>query len=192
MTSIRTAKLTYESWLALPETKQRYEIVDGVTLMAPAPTWYHQWTILRLAMLLEQFVNERQLGVVLLAPADLIIQQEPLRVRQPDIFFVNGERTGIRTAADLVDLRHPPEVAPDLVVEVLSPSNTRRDIQARLDDYRQVGALEFWLVSLDAKTVEVLRLSVSGITTAAVYSVDHTLQSEVLQGFQLPLKDVFG
>ena len=88
---------------------------------------------MRLAMLLEQFVNERQLGV----------------------------EAGAETVGEV--LSHPPEVAPDLVVEVLSPSNTRRDIQARLDDYRQVGALEFWLVSPDAKTVEVLRLSVSGI-----------------------------
>ena len=188
MTSIRTERLTYETWLAMPETRLRYEIVDGVMLMAPAPTWYHQWIILRLAMLLERFVNERQLGIVLTAPADLIIQREPLRVRQPDILFVNGERTGIRGAADLADLRQPPEVPPDLVVEVLSTSNTRQDTQSKLDDYRQVGALECWLASTDAKTIEVLRLSSEGVASVAVYGIEDTLQSEVPRGSSIALE----
>jgi Uma2 family endonuclease len=192
MSTVRTTKLTYEAFMTLPEIKQRLEIVDGVMLMAPAPTWYHQWIILRLAILLEQFVTDMKLGVVLLAPADLIIQREPLRVRQPDIFFVNAERTGIRTAADLVDLNHPPEVSPDLVVEVLSPSNSRQEIQEKIEDYRRIGVLECWLVHPETQTIEILKLSDSDITTAAMYGVDDTLHSEVLQGFQLSLADVFG
>ena len=192
VSTVRTTKLTYEGFMALPETKQRLEIVDGVMLMAPAPTWYHQWIILRLATLLEQFVTDMELGVVLLAPADLIIRREPLRVRQPDIFFLNAERTGIRSAADLAGLSNPPEVSPDLVVEVLSPSNSRQEIQEKIQDYRLIGVLECWLVHPEAQTIEILKLSDSGIATTAMYGVDNTLHSEVLQGFMLSLADVFG
>ena len=192
MSTVRITKLTYEAFMALPETKERCEVVDGVMLMAPAPTWYHQWIIFRLAILLEQFVTDMKLGVVLLAPADLVIRREPLRVRQPDIFFLNAERTGIGSAADLVDLNHPPEVSPDLVVEVLSPSNSRQEIQVKIEDYRSIGVLECWLVRPETQTIEIFKLSDNGITTTAMYSVDDTLHSEVLQGFQLSLADVFG
>ena len=191
MSSIGAKRLTFEAWLALPETKQRYEIVDGVMLMPPAPTADHQWILAEIFLRLRRFVDDNGLGVVLPAPVDLLIQRQPLRTRQPDILYLSGERTGISGRAGLRGLQFL-EMAPDLVVEILSPSNTRREIGNKLEDYRRVGALECWLVSPEAETIEVLRLSTEEAVTEAIFGVDGTLNSEVLSDFSLPIRELFG
>jgi Uma2 family endonuclease len=191
MTSIGAERLTYETWLAMPETKQRYEIVDGVMIMAAAPSADHQWLSSRMYRKLSDFVEPRGLGVVLFAPLDLLIQREPLRTRQPDVLYLSAERTGIRGRRELREFQVL-DVAPDIVVEVLSPSNTRRDIQEKLEDYRRLGVLECWLVSPEAETVEVVGLSPEGVVTVNVFGVNDTLTSARVEGFELPLKDVFG
>jgi Uma2 family endonuclease len=142
--STETKRLTFEAYLASPEMRKRYDIVDGVLLMSPGPTPVHQWVMFEISVPLRQFVNERGLGVVMVAPLDLVIRREPLRTRQPDILYLSAQRSSIRGVADLRGLQVL-EVAPDLVVEVLSPSNTRRDIESKLEDYREVGVLECWL-----------------------------------------------
>lgn len=191
MSSIGAKRLTFEKWLALPETKQRYEIVDGVMLMAPAPTPTHQWVMQKILMKLTSFVEEQDLGVVLSAPVDLMIQRAPLWTRQPDVLYLNAERTGIRGPAELRGLQFL-ETTPDLVVEVLSPSNSRRDIEERLADYRRIGVLECWLASPEAETIEVLHLSPGETSTEAIFGIDDTLSSEVLSDFTLTTRDIFG
>lgn len=181
--------LTYEAYLALPEMKQRYDIVDGVLIMAPAPTPTHQWIMQEIFVLLRSFVNERNIGVVLMAPVDLLIQREPLRTRQPDVLYLSAQRSGIKGPSQLRGMQML-EISPDLVVEVLSPSNTRRDIEDKLEDYRKAGVPECWLVSPEAETVEVLGLSTEGITPVTIYGVDETLRSEVLSDFALRLRDI--
>ena len=188
--STKTEKLTFEAWLALPETRQRYEIVDGVLIMPPAPTPNHQWVAQEIFVLLRSFVRERSLGVVLMAPVDLMVQREPLRTRQPDILFLSAERTGISGRAGLRGLQFL-EVPPDLVVEVLSPSNTRRDVAGKLEDYRRIGVLECWLVSPEAETIEMVGLSPEGATSMGIYGIDGSLQSHVLADFTLQLREVF-
>ena len=189
--STETKKLTFEAYLALPEMRKRYDIVDGVLIMSPGPTPVHQWVMFEISVPLRQFVNERGLGVVMAAPLDLVIRREPLRTRQPDILYLSAERSGIRGVADLRGLQVL-EAPPDLVVEVLSPSNTRRDIESKLEDYREVGVLECWLVSPEAETIEVLRLSADGIETVGIFGIDGTVRSEVISDFSLRLRDVFG
>ncbi len=191
MSSIGAKQLTFEKWLTLPETKQRYEIVDGVMLMATAPTPTHQWIMQRILMRLTNFVEARELGMVLAAPVDLMIRRSPLRTRQPDVLYLNAERTGIRGTAELRGLQFL-ETTPDLVVEVLSPSNSRRDIDERLADYKRIGVLERWLVSPEAETIEVLHLSPGDTSTEAIFGIDDTLSSEVLSDFVLPTRDIFG
>jgi Uma2 family endonuclease len=188
--STKAKGLTYEAWLALPETKQRYEIVDGVLLMSPAPTPDHQWIAQEIFVPLRSFVNDRDLGVVLMAPVDLLIRREPLRTRQPDILYLSAARTGIRGPAELRGLQFL-EIPPNLVVEVLSPSNTRREIESKLEDYRRIGALECWLVSPEAETIEVLRFSTEGATTVGIFGADGTLRSEVLSDFTLSIREIF-
>ncbi len=188
--STKTNKLTYEAYLALPETKQRYDIVDGVMVMAPAPMTIHQWIAQEIFVSLRAFVKERNLGIVLIAPADLLIQRAPLRVRQPDVLYLSAERTGIHGPAQLRGMALL-EVPPDLVVEVLSPSNTRRDIEDKLQDYQRAGVRECWLVSPEAETVEMLRLSIDAVAVVRIIGVDGTLESEAIGEFTLRLRDIF-
>ena len=184
-------RLTFSDYLALPETKQRCEIVDGRLLMAPAPTPYHQVVVLNIAVLLKSYIQPMDLGIVLAAPVDMLVQREPLRTRQPDVLFLSADRTGFRDNFQLRGLQLL-EVAPDLVVEVLSPSNTRRDIAEKLGDYRQIGVLECWLVSPEAETVEVLELSGGSATSRGVFGVDDEVQSQVLSGLALRPRQIFG
>jgi Uma2 family endonuclease len=83
------------------------------------------------------------------------------------------------------------EIPPDLVVEVLSPSDTRRLVDSKLKDYRKIGVRECWLVSSEARTVEVLRLSAKKVETVRIYGAGDTLQSETLAGFTLSVQDIF-
>ncbi len=188
--STQAKKLTFEAWQALPETKQRYEIVDGVLLMPPAPTPDHQWIMMELAVRLIGYVSERGIGVVLIAPVDLLIQREPLRTRQPDILYLSAARTGVRGRDELRGLQFL-EFPPDLVVEVLSPSNTRQDIESRLNDYCGIGVMECWLVSPEAETIEVRQLSADGDSTLDIFGIEGTLSSQVLPEFNLSLMEIF-
>ena len=191
MTTADTKRLTFEEWQALPETKQKCEVVDGVLVMPPSPTDEHQWLGFEFATRLSTFVRERQLGIVLVAPRDVLIQRSPLRVRQPDVLFLSAERTGVRNASDL-SRRMRVDDPPDLVIEVLSPSNTPRDIEGRLADYRSIGGPECWLASFSTRTIRVLRLAAHGYVETASYSMGDVLRSEVLPGFELAVNDVFG
>ena len=77
------------------------------------------------------------------------------------------------------------------MAEVLSPSNTRRDIEDKLEDYRQIGVRECWLVSPEAETIEVLRLSAAEAATEAIFGANDTLSSEVMGDFAMNVGEIF-
>ena len=85
-------RFTYRDYCLLPEDK-RYELMDGELYMAPAPGSKHQQDLLNLAVLLTQFVREHGLGVIFIAPLDVILSDED--VVQPDLLFVAQERRSI-------------------------------------------------------------------------------------------------
>ena len=192
MTTARTKRLTFQEWQALPETKQRCEVVDGVLTMPPGPLLgEHQWVSNEILVVLSPFLRATGLGIVLPAPSDVLIRREPLRVRQPDILVLNAELTGITRPSDLVGRRFL-ESPPLLVVEVISPSNTRRDVEEKLVDYRSIGIPECWLADFRNRSFDVVDLSAETAITVATYGMDDTLRSEVLPGFELPIADIFG
>ena len=186
----KSKRLTFEEWLHLPETKERYEIVDGVMHMAPSPAVDHQWIQYEVASRLGHFVRSGALGVVLNAPLDVMIQREPLRVRQPDVLFLNSQRTGIKVRSDIIGMPFI-EVSPDIVIEILSPSNTRRDMESRLEDYQQIGVYQRWLFSPQAETAEIIDLTGNAPRSLALFGVNDTLRSDWLPGFELSLAEVF-
>ena len=190
MTTTRTKRLTFDEWQALPVTKQKCEVVDGVPVMPPGPMGEHYWVSSFFLSELSSFVRGHELGIVLPSPADVLIRREPLRVRQPDVLVVNAELTGISRPSDLVG-RPFLERPPLLVVEVLSPSNTPHDITERLADYQSIGVPECWLASFPARTVEVLRLTGEEAVSVATYGVGDTLRSDVLPGFELAIDDIY-
>ena len=182
--STQTQKLTYEEYLKTPEIKARYDIVDGVMIMAPSPTLRHQTILRQLFLLLNRFVAEHQLGEVWFAPLDILVQRAPLRTTQPDLLFVSNERSEI--LGDII------EGAPDLVVEILSPNNSRADIQAKLGDYAGLGVRECWLVSPEARSVEVLGLSEGNLARVAMYGSGDLVSSSVLPELPVAVNELFG
>lgn len=181
--TLQTRRLTFEDYLNGPELKERYDIVDGEMIMAPAPTVDHQRILRRLVRSLDSFVTEHRLGEVLFAPVDVLIRREPLRTRQPDLLFVSKERSGI--------LHQIVEGAPDLVAEILSPGNTRGEVEEKLKDYARLGVRECWLISPEGRTVEVLTLAKEAWRRAALYGIGDNIQSGVLEGLELGVSQLF-
>jgi Uma2 family endonuclease len=87
--------LTYAEYLALPEMKARYSIVDGELVRDASPTPDHQTVLLELAVILVRFVREHRLGKVFTAPLDIVIRRDPLHTRQPDLMFISNARRHI-------------------------------------------------------------------------------------------------
>ena len=183
-------KISYEEYLRMPEINLRYEIIDGEMIMSPAPTSEHQWFLSNLFFEIRQFVKRKKLGVALFAPIDVLIRKNPLRTRQPDLLFLSTERTGVKGREELKDMPVI-EISPDLVVEILSPSDRSTVLQGKLQDYARIGAQECWLISPEAETVEVLRFTPAGIMRVNLYGAGDTLRSDLLPGFKMKVDDIF-
>ena len=174
-------KFTYEDYLNTPDDK-RYELLDGELVMPPAPGELHQSVSGMLGWKLVQFAVENRLGRVYHAPFDVVLSD--MDVVQPDLIFVSNERADIITPANI-------QGAPDLVVEILSPSTAARDKTFKRSLYARHGITEYWMVDLTTKTITILRLGEHGFEVINTYGEGETLTSPTLQGFTLKLYDIF-
>jgi Uma2 family endonuclease len=180
---VDTKKMSYEDFLKLPETKKRYEIIDGQLVFTMPPSPQHQVVSRNLFRLLDHFVVGHALGEVLYAPLDVVIHQDPMRTRQPDLLFVSHQRRSIIG-------KHAIEGGPDLVVEILSASVTRLDVEDRLEEYGSIQVQECWLVSPEAWTVEVLQRTPQRFERAGLFGLGDAIISTVLPDFRLRLGKV--
>ena len=180
-TKLRT-KLTYEDYRNTPDD-ERYELIDGELIMSPSPREAHQRTHGNIGTRLYIFVERRNLGRVYFAPFDVVLSDTD--VVQPDLLFVSRERLHIITEDNI-------QGAPDLAVEILSPSTSARDRGYKRDLYAKHGVKEYWQVDTDAKRITVLSLNADGdYDVVAVYGVGQTLASPLLPGFALNLDEIF-
>jgi Uma2 family endonuclease len=184
---VQPDRLTYEEYLAEDMTRRRYEILDGERFFMTNPTRRHQKILLNLGELFRAYQRAYGSGETLIAPQDVLIRRAPLRVRQPDVLFISHER--LRQCAGPDDPT-PLSVAPELVVEILSPSERRRARQDRIRDYCAAGALERWVVSPVEQSVEVLRLSPQGPEPVALYGAGDTVRSAVFQDLSVPVEAI--
>ena len=153
--------------------------------MAPSPIPEHQITIKRFLFALNQFIVERNLGELLFAPLDIVIRRNPLRTRQPDLLLLSNESYA------RIYLDRPIEEAPELAVEILSQSNTRRRVQDALADYAAIGVKECWLVSLAARTIEVLTLVNGEWQRLTLLGIGDRMRSEALAGLDVEVGQFF-
>ena len=140
-----TLRWTPEMVRALPDDGNRYELIDGMLLVTPSPILLHQRAATLLWQALEQYVSRYGLGEVLTSPADL--ELEPETIVQPDVFvtpLVDGELP--RRWTDVRGLL--------LAVEILSPGSRRHDRVTKRAFYARVEIPEYWIVDLEARTVE--------------------------------------
>ena len=174
-------KFTYQDYLNTPEDK-RYELLDGELVMTPAPGELHQSVSILLGSKLFQFASENSLGRVYHAPFDVVLSDAD--VVQPDLLFVSNECAHIITPANI-------QGAPDLVVEILSPSTAERDRTFKRTLYARHSVNEYWMVDTTAKDITVLRLGERGYEVVDTYGQGATLTSPTLQGFALNIGDIF-
>lgn len=167
----RQGDWTYEMYAALPEDGHRYEIIQGVLLMSPAPETAHQGVIARINQYLcEQFFSTNR-GLVLTAPIDVVLS--PKKVVQPNILVL---------LADHLDRMQEKCIrgAPDLVVEVISPGSFTYDRLVKHDLYEQAGVSEYWLVNLREQSIEVFVLETSGYHSLGLFREEQILQSRLI------------
>jgi len=105
-------------------------------------------------------------------------------VVQPDILFISRERQDIINEQNILG-------APDLVIEILSPTTEERDRGIKLQLYCRYGVRECWLVDPEERMVEVLALSPQGYQVLGRYSGDEVMSSQVLAGFRFPAEEIF-
>ena len=174
-------KLTYEDYAKTPDD-ERYELIDGELIPMPSPKWLHQLLQAKIFLPLANFVYGGSLGSMVVAPMDVLLT--PFDVVQPDLIFVSNARAHIITEDNI-------RGAPDLLIEILSPSTERRDRIVKRDLYARHGVGEYWLIDPYAKTATVLILGANGYNTHAVFGEGDTLTSPTLPGFALNLGELF-
>jgi len=151
--------LTYEEWLKLPEAEGVEEVVNGEIQRMPPNKWNHARVIEELARQLRARLNAEATYVVT-SVFGLVVHHEPLTTRVPDLAVFIKDR--------IIEQDGYIHSAPELVVEVLSPANTRSERAAKLKDYESLGVPEVWVVSPEAQTVEVLLLQDGELRTTAL------------------------
>lgn len=151
MASLPNSKaVTYEEWLRMPEvTDAIEEVVNGEIRMIPEPKWKHHRIIELTQRALERQVDTDRFSFAE-AGFSLVIRKSPQRTRVPDLAIIE--------LATLIEQDGYIHSTPQLLVEVLSPSNTRREREEKLNDYAAIGVPEVWVISPEARTVEVLYL----------------------------------
>jgi Uma2 family endonuclease len=175
-------KFTYQDYLNLPDDGKTYQIINGELFMAPAPSPYHQRISRKIERLIETFVEENGLGEVFYAPCDVVLSEED--IVQPDLFFICRERYYI------IGDRYISE-APDMVVEILSPTTERLDRFSKRDLYERYGVKELWLVDPMRKEIEVLVLRGRRFELHGRFGEDDVLSSPLLEGLSFKAEEVF-
>ncbi len=166
-----------EDYLALPDDTERCELLCGNFYLTPAPSVPHQ-VVLGVLFLQFDAIARAAGGRALLAPTDVVLSRDT--VCQPDMIYISKERLGIRSHARLED-------APDLVVEIVSPSTSRRDRIEKLRIYRDADVREYWMIDPEGRSFEFLDLS--GEDAVVRLAGGDVYESPVLPEVRLDLVD---
>ncbi len=172
---------TYADYIAIDDDK-RYEVLEGDIMMVPAPSTLHQRLSWEIGFVIGRFVKENNLGYIFDAPTDVVFAEDV--VTQPDILFIGKERASIIEKNAIMG-------APDLVVEILSPSSTFNDVVKKRGLYQRYGVKEYWVVFPEEKAIEVATLEDGVYRDFSSAKDEGSVKSKVLKGLKVELKDVF-
>jgi Uma2 family endonuclease len=174
---------TYADWEALPDDGNRYEVIDGVLYMSTAPSYFHQYIILQLVRYVGIPAEDQHLARVAFAPIGVIMPGcDPV---QPDFVVVLT-----RNAAIIRDRRI--FGVPDLLIEILSPSNRAYDEEVKLAAYTRAGLPEYAIVDPATRSLRLYVLDESGrYAEPHLYHAGETVQFACLPTIALPVDDLF-
>lgn len=178
---IEKKKYTIEDYMKTPDDV-RYELIEGELLMTPSPLTRHQRAVGKFFVRLDNYVSIHGVGEVFVSPYDVVLDNE--NVFEPDVIFVSKENSPIITEANI-------KGAPDMVIEVLSPSTSKRDLINKKRIYAKYGVKEYWIADPQEKTVDLFILNDKQFDLKKRYAKDDVIESVILNGLQIPLKEVF-
>ena len=183
-TTLTERLITAEEFSRMPDPSDgsQQELVRGVIISMPPPSFARGECCARIARVLGNHVYPRRLGRVVSNDAGVVTESEPDSVRGPDVVFYSTARlptppTGLY-----------PKVVPDLVVEVLSPSNRPGAMREKVREYLASGAHTVWLVSPGDCTVNVYRTPDRG---EFIHSGANLTAKDLLPGLSVPVADLF-
>jgi len=176
--------LTADDFFRIYSGKEgNYELVKGKVIETPLPGWVHGATAVNMAIALVTFVRQHDLGRVVVETG-YRLERQPDTVRGPDVSFVTRERLpqgGLPRAFFMG--------APDLAVEIVSPSDSAGDLETKVAEYLVSGTRSVWVVYPDSRRVQVHHPG----GAAQTYGEDSTIEEpELLPGFSLSLNEIFG
>lgn len=175
---------TYQDYLLLPEdTSYHYEVLEGMLVKEPSPNVNHQRVSRRLQRILEDYFWKCDLeGEIFNAPLDVTFSD--ITVVQPDIFYVSGEQKQILKETRV-------DGPPTLVVEILSPSNSRKDRLQKLQIYQKYKVPHYWLVDPKEKTLECFSLTDGTYALIATGMEKDVVEHPDFKGLEIPLANLW-
>ena len=175
--------LTAEEFWAMPKDDKRYELIDGEVREMPPTSGMHGQIELNMGAMLRSYARAHQLGVVMVGETGFIVKRNPDRVRGADVAFVRQDRipaTGVPESFW--------DIPPDLAVEVLSASDTVRDVVQKVDDWLAAGTPMVWVLNAWHRTVTIYRFGQPPLIRGEA----DTLEGDpILHGFRCLVRELF-
>jgi Uma2 family endonuclease len=178
---IKEQQVTYDMYAAMPDDGHRYEIFDGkLEMMSPGASASHQTISGLLYFLLMQSCKSDYL--IFHPPFDVILSKT--NVLQPDIMMIRRSRLHLVTERGI-------EGAPDLVVEIISPSSRKRDKGVKMGTYAKYGVPEYWVVDSDSRTLEQFQLVQESYALIYSFEGDDRVTSDKLSCVSFAVGEIF-
>lgn len=175
--------LTIEEFERLPDDESRTELVRGRLVREPPAGMDHGRLANAIAFLITGFVRRHRLGEVFTADTGFVLFPDPPTVRAPDVAFISRSR--LPPPEETVSFGH---LAPDLAVEIVSPSNTAVGILDKVEDYLDAGTRLVWVVEARRRSITVYR---SRNESRQLQEDDELAGYDVLPGFSVRVAEVF-
>lgn len=178
-------KLTYEDFVLFPDDGKRHELIDGEHYVTPSPNLRHQKILGRLHLIVGTWLEANPIGEMFLSPLDVVFTD--FDVVEPDLLYVSKER-----AAGIITPKHI-RGAPELVVEIGSPSTRKRDETIKRRLYERSGVSEYWVVDPELDVIRIYRREGERFSRATELSAEagETLETSLLPGLRIPLTRIF-
>jgi len=178
-------KLTYDDFVQFPEDGKRHELIDGEHYVTPAPNSRHQAISGNVFGLIWSYLQHHAIGRIFSAPLDVIFSD--FHVVEPDVLYLSKQRSAeIETSPSI-------KGAPNLVVEIGSPTTHKRDATIKRRLYERFGVDEYWIIDPELDTIKVFRRTADRYERVAELSVENrdVLTTPLLPGLDLPLAKIF-
>lgn len=173
---------TYDAYAALADDGECYEIVQGVLVMSPAPSGPHQGVVGEIYSYLREQILLTRLGLVLTAPFDVVLTEK--NVCQPDVVVLLKEHLTQYKGKRMTG-------APDLLVEIISPSSKLYDRALKRMIYEQAGVPEYWLVNEEKQTIELFLLEGNQYRECGAFQGKQILPSRIVPHMNIPVASFF-